>query len=103
MIVLLSAAGCVLLITCANVASLLLARGRARRRELAIRIAVGSGRARIVRQLLVETLVLAGAAGLLGAAPPQAARTNVARTDMKSIRLDILTDSFRSKINRGYG
>src|SRR5262249_55604090 len=63
---LLAATGCLLLIACLNIANLLVARAAARRREAAIRTALGGSRGRLIREQVVESILLCGAGGIFG-------------------------------------
>ncbi len=100
---LLAATGCVLLIACMNVASLLVARTAARARELAIRTALGGGRMRLIRERIIESLLLAVAGGAIGLMLAWAAVQWLvhARQDMhrvEAIHIDGIVIAFASGI-----
>lgn len=109
LLVVLGAVGFVLLIACANVAGLLVARGAARRREMAVRTALGAGRGRMIRQLLTESVVLAvagGAAGLLVAVWTlqlliSAAPENLPRLDDVTLDLRVALFAFAATLAVG--
>lgn len=89
---LLAAAGLVLLIACANLSNLMLARATARTREISVRLALGAGRGRLIRQLLTESIVVAFLGGIAGLAAAWVLRAGLLRLVSDSIHLPVTPD-----------
>lgn len=106
--VLCGAIGLVMLIVCANLSNLLLARATSREKEIAIRAALGAGRARLIRQMLTESLLLSGAGGLLGLALAAAGTRVIAGLETKipllnTVQLDWTVAAFALFLAMGTG
>ncbi len=103
--ILLAAVGLLLLIACANVANLVLARGAARRKEIAIRAALGASRPRLIRQLLTESLALAGTGCVLGIGLAYAALGPVSALlpPDTAVRIDLRVLGFAAAVSAAAG
>jgi predicted permease len=102
-----AAVGCVLLIACANIANILLARGAGRRREIAVRIALGASRGRVIATLLTEAVALAAAGGTLGVLLAmwgiRLARSLFDFPDVIEPHLDVVVLAFTAAVSIGTG